>query len=184
MATLPVVGCSLVSETTTSSGSELPPPGPAGLVPPSAEPAAHAPPPLQAPWHQPRPGQLTAAWRVIVATTWVGVFVAYMAVWKASDELGIATWWLGPRSGPQPLVVRLIPFFVATTFVILASYNVRRMPVFGLIGAVILAAIAVPDLSRSTGLAIIEFAIAAAALLVSAASFTGTYREPTSDHAG
>ena len=121
---------------------------------------------------------------MIVVATWVGVFVAYMAVWKASDELGIATWWLGPRSGPQPFVVRMIPFVVAATFGILASYNVRRMPVFGLVGSLLLAAIAVPDLSRSTGLAVIEFAIAGAALLVSAASFTGTYRTPRSDDAG
>ncbi len=50
----------------------------------------------------------------MVVTTWVGVFVAYMAVWKASEEIGIATWWLGPRSDPQPLVVRLVPFIVAS----------------------------------------------------------------------
>ena len=121
---------------------------------------------------------------MIVVATWVGVFVAYMAVWKASAELGIATWWLGPRSGPQPVVVRMIPFVVAATFGILASYNVRRMPVFGLVGSLLLVAIAAPDLSRSTGLAVIEFSIAGAALLVSAASLTGTYRTPRSDDAG
>ena len=120
----------------------------------------------------------------MVVTTWVGVFVAYLAVWKASEELGIATWWLGPRSDPQPIVVRLVPFIVTAAFGILASYNVRRMPLIGLVGAAALAAIAVPDLSRSTGLAVIEFAIAGAVLLVSAASFTGTYRHPRSHDAG
>ena len=112
----------------------------------------------------------------MVIATWVGVFVAYLAVWKASEELGIATWWLGPRSNPQPIVIRLVPFIVTAVIGILASYNVRRLPLIGLVGAVALAAIAVPDLSRSTGLAAIEFAIAGAVLLVSAASFTGTYR--------
>ena len=120
----------------------------------------------------------------MVVTTWVGVFVAYLAVWTVSEEIGIATWWLGPRSSPQPLAVRLIPFIVTALFGILASYNVPRMPVIGLVGSVILAAIAVPDLSRSTGLALIEFAIAGAVLLVSAASFTGMYRQPQSQHAG
>ena len=114
----------------------------------------------------------------MVVTTWVGVFVAYLAVWKASEELGIATWWIGPRSNPQPIIIRLVPFIVTALFGILASYNVRRMPVAGLAGAVALAAIAAPDLSRSTGLAAVEFAIAGAVLLVSAASFTGTYRHP------
>lgn len=113
----------------------------------------------------------------MVTTTWVGVFVAYLAVWKTSEELGIATWWLGPRSNPQPIVIRLVPFIVTAVFGILASYNVRRLPLIGLVGAAALAAIAVPDLSRSTGLAAIEFAIAGAVLLVSAASFTGTYRQ-------
>jgi hypothetical protein len=120
----------------------------------------------------------------MVLTTWVGVFVAHLAVWKASEEIGITTWWLGPRSDPQPVMVRLVPFAVTAVFGILASYNVPRMPVIGLAGASVLAAIAVPDLSRSAGLAAIEFAIAAAVLLVSVASFTGTYRRPTSDAAG
>jgi len=120
----------------------------------------------------------------MLLATWVGVFVAYLAVWKASEELGIATWWLGPRSSPQPVFIRLIPFLVAAVFGILASYNVRRVPVFGLIGASLMVTIAVPDLPRSTGLAAIEFAIAGAVLLVSLASFTGVYRAPRSDHAG
>ena len=120
----------------------------------------------------------------MVVTTWVGVFVAYLAVWKASDELGIATWWLGPRSNPQPLIVRLVPFLVAALFGILASYNVPRMPIIGLIGAAALTAIAVPDLSRSAGLAVIEFAIAGAVVLVSTASFTGMYRQAGTADAG
>ncbi len=120
----------------------------------------------------------------MVVTTWVGVFVAYLAVWKATEELGIATWWLGPRSNPQPLIIRLIPFFVAALFGILASYNVPRMPIIGLIGAAALTAIAVPDLSRSAGLAVIEFAIAGAVVLVSAASFTGMYRQAGTADAG
>jgi len=120
----------------------------------------------------------------MLLATWVGVFVGYLAVWKASEELGITTWWLGPRSSPQPVFIRLIPFFVAAVFGMIASYNVRHGPVFGLIGGVVLASIAIPDLSRSTGLATIEFAIAGAALLVSLVSFTGTYRAPRSDHAG
>ena len=120
----------------------------------------------------------------MVVTTWVGVFVAYMAVWKASEELGIATWWLGPRSNPQPLLIRLVPFAVAAVFGILASYNVRRLPPIGLVGAALLAAIAAPDLSRSTGLALVEFTIAGAVLLVSAVSFTGMYRRPRPDVAG
>jgi len=128
-----------------------------------------------------RPGELTSAWRVALVLTWVGVFLAYLAVWKTSEEIGIATWWLGPSSNPQPVPVRLIPFLVAVVFGILASYNVRRMPWISLGGSAVLASIAVPDLSRSVGLATIEFVIAGAVALVSLASLTGTYRAPKPD---
>jgi len=119
----------------------------------------------------------------VLILTWIGVFLAWMAVWKASEEIGIGTWWLGPRSTPQPLVVKLVPFFVTALFGVLVSYNLRRLPAIGVIGALALAAIAVPDLSRSTGLAAVEFAIAGAVLLVSLAAFTGTYRLTESDTA-
>jgi hypothetical protein len=117
-------------------------------------------------------------WRVVTILTWIGAFLAFLAVWKASDELGLATWWLGPRSNPQPLVVRLLPFLVCGVFGMLASYQVRRMPWIGLLGAGLLAAIAVPDLTRVSGLAITEFAIAGAVAVASLAALTGMYRAP------
>jgi hypothetical protein len=175
--------CDVVPDATTPlGGGTLPPPGPPGAPAPWTEPAPSTP--AAGVVRPPRPGQLTTPWRAMTVAAWVGVFVAYMAVWKASEELGIATWWLGPRSNPQPLVIRLVPFIVTAVFGILASYNVPRMPAIGLLGAAMLAAIAVPDLSRSTGLAVVEFAIAGAIAVVSAASFTGMYRQPRSDTAG
>ena len=169
----------VVPDTTISPGGPLPPPAPPGAAAPTGDPTVGS-----TPARRPRPGQLTSAWRAMTVVAWVGVFVAYMAVWKASAELGIATWWLGPRSNPQPVAVRLVPFVVTAVFGILASYNVPRMPVIGIAGAAALTAIAVPDLSRSTGLATIEFAIAGAMLLVSAASLTGMHRRTSPDTAG
>lgn len=123
-------------------------------------------------------GELTATWRIALILTWILAFLAYMGVWKASEEIGIGTWWLGARSSPQPLLVRLLPFFVIAFFGILASYNLRRLPWIGVGGAIVLAAIAVPDLSRQTGLASVEFALAGAVLVVSLAATTGTFRAP------
>jgi len=134
-----------------------------------------------APERTPRPGELTAAWRMAVIVTWVGTLLAYLAVWKASEEIGIATWWLGPRSNPEPMYIRLIPFAVVAVFIILAGYNVRRLPWISLGGSVLLALIAIPDLSRSGGLAAIEFAIAGAVALVSLGSFSGVYRAAPPD---
>ncbi|TFH19999.1 MAG: hypothetical protein E4H05_03335 [Acidimicrobiales bacterium] len=116
-----------------------------------------------------------------VIVTWVGALLAYLAVWKASEEIGIATWWLGPRSNPEPIYIRLIPFAVVAVYVILAGYNVRRLPWMSLGGSVLLALIAIPDLSRSGGLAAIEFAIAGAVALVSLGSFSGVYRAAPPD---
>jgi hypothetical protein len=111
----------------------------------------------------------------VVVATWVGVFLAYLAVWKTSQELGLATWWLGPRSSPQPMLVRLLPLGVTAVFGILVTYPLRRVPLISLGGAVVLAAIAAADLWRSVGLALVEFAIAAAVALVSLAALTGRY---------
>jgi len=146
--------------------SEFPPPADVAV-------AFVAPPTAR---RRPRPGELTLAWHVALIVTWIGVFLAYLAVWKASDEIGIGTWWLGARSTPQPIVIRLLPFGVAATFGILASYNVRRMPWISLFGAAVLAGFAAADLSRSTGLAVVEFAIAGAVAVVSLAASTGMYR--------
>jgi hypothetical protein len=128
------------------------------------------------PDHQPRVGELTRAWRIALTVTWVAAFAAYMAVWKVSDELGLATWWIGPRSNPQPMAVRLIPFLITATGAAIAGSHLTRVPWTSLAGAGSLALVAAGDLSRSGGIATIEFAIAGAVALVSLASFTGRYR--------
>jgi hypothetical protein len=120
-----------------------------------------------------RPGTLTAAWRVALVVTWALVVFAYASVWNVSVQLGIGTWWLGPRPDPQPLVVQMIPFLVAITFGILSTANIRRVPVINVLGAVLLGAIAIPDFSRSVGIATIELVIAVAVLLVALGSFSG-----------
>jgi len=104
------------------------------------------------------------------------VFMSYMGVWKASEELGIGTWWLGPRSNPQPIVVNLIPFVIVALVGIAAGISFRRLPWISVAGSAALFVVAIPDLSRSTGLAVIEFVIAGAATTISLASFTGRYR--------
>ena len=104
------------------------------------------------------------------------VFLSFMAVWKASEELGIGTWWLGPRSNPQPIVVSMIPFVIIVLMGLATSLSISHLPWISIGGAIALLLVAIPDLSRSTGLATVEFAIAGAALVVSLASLTGTYR--------
>ena len=132
-----------------------------------------APLPLPRP---PRPGDLTVGWRIVTAVIWIAVAAALAAVWNASVQLGLATWWLGPRSDPQPIVVRLLPFVPSALMVLAAINQIRRLAVLGLVAAAAVAIIGVVDLGYVRGLAIVELAIAAAAAIASAASLTGTYR--------
>ncbi|NND73606.1 MAG: hypothetical protein HKN44_01235 [Ilumatobacter sp.] len=148
-------------------------------------------PPLGAPQRVPpppppvddRPGRLTVAWQIMVAAGWAAVFFAFAATWKVSEEIGIGTWWLGPRAQPRPLVVSLLPFALALAISLTAIYNVRRVPWISLGGALLVAAIAVFDVSRSGGLAAIEFAIAAGAALISLGAMAGTRSGAVGQHA-
>jgi hypothetical protein len=137
---------------------------------PAAPPAPASPPP-----RAPVPGQLTVGWRLATTATWILVFVAWSGVWKASRELGIATWWLGPIGAPQPVPVMLIPFLAPGVMVALALNNVRRLPWYGLTAAAIGAAIGIADLSYVRRLGYVEILLAAAGAAVSVASLSGRY---------
>ena len=117
--------------------------------------------------------RLTPLWRSLFALAWVGGFFAYAAVWQASTQLGIGTWWIGPRAQPTPSWVRLLPSAITLGMVVLAAYGVRRLPTIGVGASALLLLGAVPDFARSTSLALTEVAIALALMATSAAAFTG-----------
>lgn len=122
---------------------------------------------------------------------WIGVLAGLAGVWNASVQLGLSTWWLGPRGEPQPRWVQLSPF-VAPLLMLLATINqLRWLSWIGLAAAASLAGFAIGDIDRVPGLALAEFVIAGAAAAVSIASLTGTYRaaanattESDDDHHG
>jgi hypothetical protein len=121
-------------------------------------------------------GRLTPAWRVVLTTCWAGVFLAFSAVWKTSEEIGIGTWWLGARSSPQPMPVRLLPFVLAIGVGLAVISNVRGAVWISLAGSVVIALLALLDTSRSGGLAAIELAIAVSSAVVGLAALSGRYR--------
>ena len=149
--------------------SELPPPPRTGA--PANAPVVLLDPP-------PRPGELTLGWRIGTAFAWVAVILAWAGVWNVSVQLGLSTWWLGPRGEPQPRLVQLSPFVVPVLMLLGTINNVRRLGWFGLAGSAVLAAIAIGDLNRVVSIALTELVIAAAAAVISLASLTGTYRAP------
>ncbi len=126
----------------------------------------------------PRAGELTLPWRVTTAMVWIGVVLAFAGIWNASVQLGLSTWWLGPRGDPQPRLVQLSPFVAPLLMVLGALNNVRWASWFGLLAAAVTAGVGLGDLGRVGSIAAVELAVAAAAAAVSLASLTGTYRAP------
>src|SRR5690606_18156105 len=102
--------------------------------------------------------------------------LALAAVWNTSVQLGLSTWWLGPRGDPQPLLVQISVFVGPLLMLVGAFSRVRWLGWCGLaVGALIVAYGAV-DLGRFTGLGVLQVLIGAGAAAVSVASLTGTYR--------
>jgi hypothetical protein len=131
--------------------------------------------------HDARAGELTAGWSVVFGLTWLAVGVAVAAVWNVSRQLGLSTWWLGPRSQPRPVFVMMLPFVAPALLTAGAFSRVRYLPWFGLAGAGVTAAVAVGDLGRVRGIGLVELVIAAAAGAVSVAATTGMYRSVEGD---
>lgn len=115
-------------------------------------------------------------WRVVTACTWAAVIVSFAAIWNASVQLGLSTWWLGPRGQPQPQVVRLLPFVAPVLMCLAVFNNMRAIAYLGLGASVVVATFGIIDLWYVPGLALVELLVAASGALVSLASLTGTYR--------
>jgi len=124
----------------------------------------------------PRPGQLTARWSSYFWIGWLLVVGSLVAVWYSSRTTGLSTWWLGAPAEPRLILVNLFPFSVPLALCLGGLSGARRLPWYGIGGAVFLAVIAAFDIRRVPGYAAIEFLCAGAGLLISLASFAGMFR--------
>lgn len=115
----------------------------------------------------------------MVLVAWLLILLAYTGVWKASRELGLATWWLGPTGAPGPLPVILLPFAAPAVMIVAALNNSRRLPWYGLVASAVGVLIGLGDLGDVRRLGLVELAIAAAGAAVSVASLAGRYRRRT-----
>ncbi|MFK7919191.1 MAG: hypothetical protein AB8G14_14035 [Ilumatobacter sp.] len=123
-----------------------------------------------------RPGDLTGMWRALLGLGWVAAFFAYAGVWQASVQIGIGTWWIGPRAQPTNIAIRLLPFVLALVMSLMIVYSVRHLVRWSAAGVGAAALIAVPDFSRSLGLGVAEAAIAGLLGIITLASLSGRYR--------
>jgi hypothetical protein len=134
------------------------------------------PPERVVPIRTPRAGELSSKWRLMTALTWIAVVLALGSVWNVSDQLGLSTWWLGPRGEPRPRVVQLLPFVPAVVMVLAAINHIRQLAWWGVLAAALIVAVGVVDLGYVARLGWVEIAIGVAAGAVSVASRSGTYR--------
>jgi hypothetical protein len=128
----------------------------------------------------PRAGDLTAGWRMVTGLTWMLVVVGLGCVWKTSDQLGLSTWWLGPRGEPHSIVIQMLPFVPPALMVLAAINHVRYLPWLGLVASSLIVLTGLFDIVRFTGLGALEVAIGVAAAVVSLVSLAGMYRNDPS----
>lgn len=129
-------------------------------------------------YRPPVAGQLTLGWRIATAIVWGLAFVAFVAVWKTSSELGLSTWWLGPPGAPVSPIVSMVPFVAPVAMILLCVNNAKWLPWFGLGASGLTAMVAAFDIARVPRLALVEFAIAGAGALASIGGLSGRYRSP------
>jgi hypothetical protein len=107
---------------------------------------------------------------------WLAVIVGFAAVWGVSRQLGLPTWWLGPRAQPQPWFLSLVPFALPVIVIAGTTTRARWLPWLGLAAAALLALVAAGDLGSFKSIAVVQFALAGAAGLISIAAWSGMYR--------
>jgi hypothetical protein len=100
----------------------------------------------------------------------------FAAVWYSARVTGFATWWLGPETAPRLILISIAPFLAPIALAITGFLGVRRLPWWGIAGAIVTALVAWGDIGRVNGYAATEFALALGGLLVSLAAFAGVLR--------
>ncbi len=122
------------------------------------------------------PGQLVPWSRVANLMVWAGITVGLAMVAHSSSVTGLGTWWMGPPGHQNNVLTIMLPFLVPLGMLILVLSWSTRVPWFGILGSVLLGAVAVADIGHVKGYALVEGALAVCGLVVSVASIFGRYR--------
>lgn len=117
--------------------------------------------------------QLTRTWRNVTAASWLVLGLALLALAISSRSLGKPTWWLGPESQPRFIGLWVAPFLAPIASIIASLRFSRWATLVSLVSSLALAAVAVFDLQLTPGVAIGEFILAGAGLLITIASLAG-----------
>jgi hypothetical protein len=93
----------------------------------------------------------------------------------------MATWWLGPETAPRFVLVCLIPFVAPLALSLMTLSHRPWMPRWGVLGALITAAVATLDIGGPARYFVVEYVLAAGGLLVSLAASAGLVRDAPAD---
>ena len=116
---------------------------------------------------------LRIGWARVGLATWTGVTIGMIAVAVTSRTVSKPPWWLGASTSPAPLYFTAIPVIVCLTPIIVIALRRRTSPLIGCVCAVALAVSALLDVSNTPGVAVVQSALALAALAGSVALWAG-----------
>lgn len=116
---------------------------------------------------------LTQSWRYVALTTWGAVLFCMIAVGVTGRTVGKAPWWLGPSVDPAPLIYVLIIAAIVAAPIVTVLWWSRWAPIVGIGASLGIAVCALPDVTDSPGIAVVELAVSLAAAMGSASLFAG-----------
>ncbi|MEO5974813.1 MAG: hypothetical protein ABIQ38_06410 [Ilumatobacteraceae bacterium] len=117
--------------------------------------------------------QLTRTWRNVTALSWFVLGLAILALAISSRSLGKPTWWLGPESQPRFFILWATPFVPPLVSIVASLRFSRWATTVSLVSALAIALIALFDIDASPGIAVGEFVLAGAGVLIAIASLAG-----------
>lgn len=119
--------------------------------------------------HLQRYGRPGIAWRGLTIATWIAVLLCLAVIAISSRTIGRSVWWIGPAGNPAPKYYMLLPLVLALAPLEGGFWRSRSTVSTSVVCSLGLIAIALPDLSRSPGIAAATCAVGLAALLQSIA---------------
>jgi hypothetical protein len=116
---------------------------------------------------------LRIGWARVGLATWAGVTIGMIAIAVTSRTVSKPPWWLGASTNPAPLYFTAIPVIVCLTPIIVIALRRRTSPLIGCVCSLALAVSALLDVSNTPGVAVVQAALAVAALSGSVALWAG-----------
>lgn len=124
--------------------------------------------------------QLRAPWASLLSIGWVAIGLALVALASGSRRIGKPVWWLGDAVPVSPSPLWVVPLIAPFAAVIAARATAIIALTASGVACVAVAGVGAGDLAASRAAATVQFVLAGAGLLLTAAASAGvpTRRSP------